>query len=256
MRLFDGGWLVKGFCFSNTQRKRTGDETTTVRLWTIQPVGFWEASKEKGVLRSDGRRLAHGQDFRRPYRWLRGQMKKSVPGYGGRPPLWFWTEKPDMRKTCWAAGGLRMVRLEVEVPEERVLVSDFLLWHTPLNGGYLGTSEADDDAFYREVEERLGRKHARVEDEGFPEDLKKRALASWERIFPDRWHELGGSDWLGEIPGLLQACAEEIRVEEVVRVGKFTTRYGEYEQDSKKKRAFERSIKKARMRREKAGQPS
>jgi len=220
------------------QRKRTGDETTTVRLWTIQPVEFWEASKEKGVLRSDGRRLAHGQDFRYPYRWLREQMKQRVPGYGGRPPLWFWLEKPDMRKTCWSEGGLGVIRLEVEVPEERVLVSDFLLWHTPLNGGYLGTSEADDDAFYREAERRLGRKHARVGDEDFPEDLKKRVLASWERIFPYRWRELEGLDWFGEIPGLLQACAEEIRVEEVVRAEEFTTLYGEYEQDSKKKRAF------------------
>lgn len=120
--------------------------------------------------------------------------------------------------------------------EERVLVSDFLLWHIPLNGGYLGTSEADDDAFYREVEERLGRKHARVEDEDFPEDLRERALGSWERIFPDRWHELEDPGWFGEIPGLLQACVEEIRVEEVVKAEEFTTRYGEYEQDSKRSR--------------------
>ncbi len=125
-----------------------------------------------------------------------------------------------------------------------------------MNGGYLGTSEADDDDFYRELEERLGRKYARVEDEDFPEDLKERVSDSWQRILPDRRRELEDLGWFGETSRYLQACVEEIRVEEVVRAGEFTTRHGEYEQASKKKRAFERSIRKARMRREKAGQPS
>lgn len=113
----------------------------------------------------------------------------------------------------------------------------------------------DCDAFDRMVEERTARKFARPCDDDYPEDLKERLLDSWERIFPDRWHELEHKEFYGATGSIeaarwydLQACVEEVPVGWVVKTREFTTRYSEYEQDSKKKRAWERSIKRARER--------
>lgn len=163
-------------------------------------------------------------------------MEERVEGYGGRPPIWCWLEKPDMRG-IWGPGGVRVVRAALEIPAERVLVSDFELWHVPLNNNYLARSDAEDRAFEDE-ENRRGFWRARHEtpsgwwtspDSDYPSDLRERVLRSWERVFPDRWGELDESEWYGVGDGRdrrLQACVEEIRPEDVVRQERFVTRRG------------------------------
>ncbi|MDP9440103.1 MAG: DUF3841 domain-containing protein [Actinomycetota bacterium] len=199
-------------------------------MWTIQEEAFWRTFEKRGVLRADGRRLSLGREFRRQYRWLRQTMKERVAGYGGRPPIWCWLEKPDMRG-IWGLGGVPVVRAELEIPSERVLVSDFELWHVPLNNGYLAAERADDEAFDREAEERTGRPFPRWYEEDFPEDLSAKVLDSWERVFPDRWGELVDPEWHGDgrHDRRLQACVEEIRPGDVVRVERFVTRRGAWE---------------------------
>ena len=205
--------------------------STALRLWTVQEEAFWRTLEERGLLRADGRRLSLGRDFRRQYRWMRERMRERVAGYGGRPPIWCWLVKPDMRGTSWGPGGVMVMRAELEIPAERVLVSDFDLWHVPLNNGYLAADRADDEAFDREAEERTGRRYPRWHQEDFPEDLRRKLLDSWERIFPDRWGEVEDPDWYGAEPGgrVLQACVEEIKPEEVVGVERFVTRRGAWE---------------------------
>ncbi len=198
-----------------------------MRLWTIQPIGFYESSREKGVLRADGRKI--GRDWTPQYCWMREQMKKRVPGYKGRYPIWAYPFKPDMRRRHWGIGGQRVARIEFEAPEEKVLVSDYDLWHVPLNFGYLGTSEEDEDAFDREEEERLGRKYARLPDPDYPEDLALRVYDSWERIFPDRWDEFTDpSYYLGSGDPYLQAVVEEVPIGWIRRVDFYTLRDDRY----------------------------
>lgn len=108
-----------------------------MHLWTIQATGFWKSAKERGVLRRDGRRITFRDDYRNPYRWMREQMKKRIPECRGRYPIWLWNEKPDIRMTHWHQGGERVIRLEVEVPDERVLLSGFDIWHYILNLWFL-----------------------------------------------------------------------------------------------------------------------
>ena len=213
-----------------TDRTREGP-ADGVRLWTVQGEAFWRTLTDRGVLRADGRRLSLGRDFCRQYRWLRERMTERVKDYGGRPPIWCWTEKPDMRGIR-RPGGVRVVRAELEIPAERVLVSDFDLWHVPLGNGYLAVDEADDEAFDREARQRTGRRFPRWYEEDFPEDLRERLLGSWERVFPDRWGELKDPELYGtgkEEDRRLQACVEEIRFGDVVGVEQFVTRRGAWE---------------------------
>lgn len=207
-----------------------------MRLWTIQPRRFWEANASggasggaSGALRADGRRLTFRDDFRSPYRWMREQMRRRVPGYAGGFPVWAWGQKPDMRSTRWGAGGERVYRVEFEAPDEEVLVSAFDLWSDfCLLGRYLPASEGDERAFWDELLERTGRDFLRIDAEGFPEDLARRVRASWERVFPDRWGEVpeelrsryGGRDGAFET----QAVVEVLRPDWVHAAEPFTLR--------------------------------
>lgn len=162
-----------------------------MRLWTIQPRDFWKRSVDAGVLRADGRRLTFREDFRHQYRWMRGEMRRRIPGYSGGFPLWAWGQKPDMRSTLYGTGGERVYRIEFEAPDESVLVSDFDLWQDfCLLNRYLPGRGEDEETFWKELVERTGRDFLRIDDDGFPEDLAGRIRASWGRIFPDRWTEV------------------------------------------------------------------
>lgn len=63
-------------------------------------------------------------------------------------------------------GEEQAVMLELNVPDDTVLLSDFMLWHLPLNHGAICT------------------KHESKESEKCsPKNQKERMLTTWERIF-------------------------------------------------------------------------
>ena len=132
----------------------------------------------------------------------------------------------------WGPGGVRAVCAELEIPTERVLVSDFDLRHVPPNNGYLAVDEADYDAFEREARERTGRRFPRWYQEDFPEDLRERVLDSWERVLPDWWGEFKDPERYGpgrEEDRRLQGCVEEVYPGDVVGVERFVTKRGALE---------------------------
>lgn len=175
-----------------------------MKLWTFQRPGAWARAQECGTLRGDGRRIE--QLFRPAYRWLRERMKERIPGCAGRFPVWAWVEKPDLRRSEHRLRpGERSVILECEVPEGRVLFSEFMAWHHVLNGWFLALSEAED--------ERWERKWGRSRHEALPPRARLRVEESWERIFDVR--ALARSPlWRGT--QVVQAVVEEVRLEEIV----------------------------------------
>lgn len=131
-----------------------------------------------------------------------------------------------MRETGYGPGGLEVYRVEVEVPDERVLLSEMGLWHVPLNNGYLAVSEEDDDAFDEEARRLTGRKFPRWGDPDFPPHLAEKVLDSWERIFPDRIDELGEYSRGGT--ECWQACVEYLHPGEIVKEERFILRRSRY----------------------------
>lgn len=94
-------------------------------------------------------------DFRSQYDWMRVQMAKRIPGYQGHYPWWAWQQyqpgkpKPDLRIRdlhCFDR-GTPAVRLELDVPDHEVLLSDFIMWNHVLNNGYMAYSETEYDAW-------------------------------------------------------------------------------------------------------------
>lgn len=178
-----------------------------MRLWTFRDPEEWKRAEKLGHLRADGRRVME-RAWRPAYRWMMRQMQKRIPGYGGRYPIWAWADRSqaDLRKTGNVPVGCRAVLVTCEVPDERVLISDFDAWHFALNGWYLPKTDAE----YEEWRRRWPR------GSDSSADARRELERSWEVMFdPKALDEIEGMD--GD--RVRQAVLEEIRIpDEVIAV--------------------------------------
>ena len=180
-----------------------------ITLWTIQTPMAWSLLNRNGVLSGDGRRI--DRYFRTPYHWLMGEMKERIPGYGGKFPLWFWTEKPDLRTGGLEKSGTQAVCIECVIPKERVLLSDYGNWHTILNDSYFAHSEQEFDAWYARIE--AGAITA--------EEAEKEKRESWKRVF-DLQTLAALPEWHGSLR--IQATIEKLYLSEIKGVRFFKAR--------------------------------
>ncbi len=198
-------------------------------LWSIQEEKVWQVIQDTGVYRCDPYKsdlLKPMQDelvgkkrdpqFETAYEWLAEQMEKRV---GPRPegvrfPVWAWYQyggkrKSDLRKERWTngKGGERMLCLELEVPDDEVLLSDFHAWHFVLNGWPISDTEEESEKI-DEFLEQVGNKEA----EAF---LRK----NWERALDINPFE---NDWTSRGDDV-QATFWEMKREYVKKARSFVT---------------------------------
>ena len=169
-----------------------------MRLYTIQEEDFWKKCQDLGGIFIE-RQFIDEEFFLRSYEWMRRQMAKRLPAYSGDFPVWAWAERPDLRTIYWNVKGYPFFLLTIEVPADRVLLSDFGDWHIVLNDGYLPIDDAD---FEREWESPA---------------TQEEKEASWERIF-DVYGQRYDSD------GRIQACVDRVYLHEVISVRPFKSR--------------------------------
>ena len=156
-----------------------------MRLWTIQPIEVWKELNKKGYFICDPIKAEYISDkewnFKEAYDWLVGQMENRV---GKRPkgvsyPIWAWHtrdwqhKKPDLRNVGLNTKGQKSVCIEVEVPDNQVVLTDYDIWHFVLNGWYFDNSTCEEEW------EKLHAKYDRL-DRGRKEQIK---LQSWQNIF-------------------------------------------------------------------------
>lgn len=168
-----------------------------MRLWSIQKRGAHQRLLDKGSLYGDWRRV--DSFFKPSYYWLCDQMKQRGIELNRRPPMWGWTHKPDLRLAAHLERGEKGVRLELEVPDELVLLSHFGAWHCVLNDHLLVTS--DDEL------------------EGMFDHPREEVVASWQKIFDQ--------EAIAAIPGyddVYQATFPTIELDYVVRSTSFVAR--------------------------------
>jgi len=170
-----------------------------MRLWTIQDQPAYARLTTKGELYGDWRRV-DSQCFKPAYKWLCTQMETRGIALKGRPPVWAWNHKPDMRISAHQYRGPHgVVLLELEVPNDLVLLSNYDAWHCVLNDHFLTTSIDDVAGMFD---------HPRHEVE-----------ASWLRIFD--------LEYMGAIPGYsdwAQATFPIIRGDYVISAKQFAAR--------------------------------
>lgn len=145
-----------------------------MRLWTIQDRPAHQKLLDKGVLYGDWRRI-DDRRFKPAYKWLCGQMESRNIRLKGRPPMWAWTHKPDMRWAMHAyRGDYGIAVLELEIPDSLVLVSNFDAWHSVLNDHFMALTDEEIDRMF-----------------DYPRD---ETVESWQRIFDTKlcvkndWH--------------------------------------------------------------------
>ncbi|HEY9787561.1 MAG TPA: DUF3841 domain-containing protein [Candidatus Obscuribacterales bacterium] len=198
-----------------------------MKLWTIQSLARWERLQRDGVLQAS----RFDSELFNPsaYLWMTDELKKRVgePPEGAAVPLWAWYQwqgttraRPDLRARAHVEKGEKAVRLEIEVPDHQVLLSDFQLWHIPLNSGVLARTEAEVDAFDAELA-KAGLAFKMAEALMDP-DFGPRIRKGWELIF-----DLEFSDPYFTCPmeeKSIQAVFWQLRLEQVRAVTHFSGR--------------------------------
>lgn len=214
-----------------------------MKLYSIQPIDVWEALQQESVLIADPTLGEHvmmsdpKQDFfLKSYDWMRQQMKLRLDNYRGNWPWWAWhtwmtlddgtaIHKPDLRTIRWQHTPGQYVRLELNIPDEQVLLSCFDGWHGPLNNHYLAWDEADEESFDAQYDAIRPQKYTLrdVHEGNVPplteeqqiafESLQRRKEESWQRCFDLHW--MRGSFYNGA--DMVQACFEELRLDQVVK---------------------------------------
>lgn len=172
-----------------------------MRLFTFQPETVIEALKRGEPYVCDPTKATfladpddpYNEGFREAYDWLAREMETRIP----KPkdvqyPAWAWfrhhgdNRKPDRRLTLFNNYREPTI-LELEVPDDEVLLTDFDLWHWVLNGW----------AYQSDEDYELNPDWEATEEE---------KLASWQIIF-----DVDSSDFV-------QACIWTIKPEHVIRV--------------------------------------
>ena len=123
-------------------------------LWTIQPERIYCFILKTGQYTCDPGQVVMSE-FTKMYDWLALQMKERIgePPEGIIYPVWAWHtqsskhQKPDLRSERWSNGydGDKFVCLEIEVPDEQVLVSDYDLWSLILLDVLITETEEEDN---------------------------------------------------------------------------------------------------------------
>lgn len=183
-------------------------------LWSIQPEKVYEIILKEGVYRCEESYI--DPDFKKAYDWLVDEMVKRIGPQpdGVRYPVWAmhtWygkRKKPDFRSLRWDWGskGETFVCLEIDVPDDKVVLSDCDYWHSVLNDFPLTKTDEEFDEL------------AKIYDP-LPEDQKKIYREnSWQGIFSfgniekDTWADSGK---------YVQATFWELRKEQIQKVSKF-----------------------------------
>lgn len=192
-----------------------------MQLWMIGRAPLVDCLRDAGELTVDPAQTEPG--FSAAYAWLRGAMRRRIPGYRGGPLWWGWHtidsvvgKRPDLRQRYWAGTpwGSPWVRLGLEVPDEDVLLCDFDLWHAVLNEGYCAVDEAEYDAWYA--------RYAGTCPEDDPQ-MRAALEASWERIFVGERVAFDPA-WVGRLHKRAQGTFEVLRWRDVHAVTYFRSR--------------------------------
>lgn len=162
-----------------------------MRVYSIQTVDFYNELLLNGVAYCN--RESHWcRDYRMQYDWMAEQMRKRI----GEPPLpniqypvWVWLQynsrkdpKPRMSPKEIGKGQNEAVMLELDVPDNEVLLSDLDLWLLPLNHWAI-CNKHDDNLLYKELDEyeKTHGKCYRMHE--YPECIRSKILSTWEHVF-------------------------------------------------------------------------
>jgi len=184
-------------------------------LWSIQPEELYYEILNTGVYRCDISKSFMNDDLE-AYDWLRTEMVKKIGPMpeGVSYPVWAWyvqdkqRKKPDLRRERWCYGstGDRFACIEIEVPDEEVVLTDFDEWSIILLHSLISYTEEEDEALEAEYNSLSAEKQLEMK------------YNNWKRVF-----EISPMDTEWTIRGRdIQATFWELKKEYIRDVRFFT----------------------------------
>lgn len=167
-----------------------------VKYYTIQSLEAWNEAQKVGYLVGKEKHIE--EYFIMPYKWLMEQMLKVLPEYNGEYPVWVWPDKDSLYLPDIFDG--EYVILEVELPEDRVMITNYDAWHIPLNRGYFTRDDGEElDNFYEQEKDMT------------EEEITQTKVKTWDLMLDNKlMTELGFGDEMQGTTGTIKV--ENIRV--------------------------------------------
>lgn len=118
-----------------------------MRVFTVQPLEVLDIIEQTGYFTCTKEKSVNYVDFYDAYNWLVIEMikRKIYPVEKDTLPLWCWYKyggknKLDLRHSGLGMPKEKQVCLELEIPKEKILLSDYNAWHFVLNNSWLDDS--------------------------------------------------------------------------------------------------------------------
>jgi len=190
-----------------------------MQLWTVQPYNVYETLTATGIYKCNPNlsSLLEEDSFINAYKWISNEMKNRVgnPSADITFPVWAWycvdgkNKRPDMRTM-----GMRVfeesVLMEIEIQDNKVLLSDFEHWHLVLN----------DNIFYKaSLLENIPFKEWDIETD--KEDVYYENLSDEEKITykENSWKNIFSPDIVSR-SAYVQATFWELKKEHIKKIWK------------------------------------
>ena len=191
-----------------------------MKAYTIQTVAFYEELMRDGIAFCK-REGYWCRENRFQYDWMVEQMRKRI----GEPPIpeikypvWVWLQYnsrkdpiPPMSPKDILPGKNEAVMLELEVPDNAVLLSDLDLWIHPLNGWEIcGKTESK---LFDKEKAAYEKEHGKCYhlNEWSP-TIQSKIIATWERVFDLDWvdaYQAPSMRWNRSIQGTIWLLRKE-----------------------------------------------
>lgn len=138
-----------------------------MRIWTVQRKEVWEDLKRNGIAFcavSPWTDEADQDNGKRAWEWMEEQMEQRIvmprPA-DAKHPFWGWSQyrshKVTYRPDMTHYNGRKYVFFELDIPDDELLLSDFLLWNAIQNGADF----AWERIFYLHRQDRISPRHIR-----------------------------------------------------------------------------------------------
>ena len=191
-------------------------------LYTIQPEEVLNIIQQEGTFRPEKNKLSN-PEFLPAYDWLREKMEERI---GEAPdkeryPVWAWYSMDGEYSNILGEDWIKEddYLLVLDIPDDRVVLTDFNAWHYVLNNWYYAPELKDKE--YDKMTEKYKRF---LYGPGITssKDVRK----TWEKIFLDEKpsgiysevHTFDENDKPIVEKNIVQATFWEIRQEDVVKV--------------------------------------
>ena len=200
-------------------------------VWSNLTTDAWDELQRTGHLRASRQHI--DADFMPAYIWMAEQMERRL---GPRPskdamPIWVWWQwwsnrrRPDLRASGHLPKGTRGVRVECKVQDDRVLLSDFELWHYVLNYGYLPKTEKEGEEFEKELTAAgLSLTGCSLRNPLPNAEYRQKIEQSWERIFDLTWTDPDHAIVSRAKDRSIQGTMWELLLDDVIEAKEFTAR--------------------------------